>query len=262
MLKSIDGGRSTTINGREFKVVVLECPYDIMQYPQAQEYFAKFMALKLKGYLKEYSYGVLPVDSTDFVCNHLTVAEVIDGQLIPITGLKSITYERCNMHKLEFPMYDSLQDDASKEHYEAVSNILKHHDNSSNNIAYNGGWTIDPDLRVDKKISQLMWSLSTMMMFCYYRDYKIHKNLAGAAKRFKVDKMKVFMGYDYLRKKDGKRLEATIASMHNDEPIEVMYLKQFTDAFYTKTVSPFEHYWDDRLTISSHTIEQLEKEAA
>ena len=113
----------------KLRVVVLMNPYDSLVDPEVQKLFSKIINFKIEGYLQEYPYGALPVDTYDFIANHVVLCQEKKGDLFPIMGLKFIEYNTCTMHKLQFPVFLALKNNNLHNHITAVSKICS---NSAN----------------------------------------------------------------------------------------------------------------------------------
>jgi hypothetical protein len=85
------------------QIVVLESPYDNMNDPLVRDLFSKIVQLKIEGYRLVYPYGVLPVDSYDFIATHHLVCREINGSYQVLMGVKYITLKKCLTHNLPFP---------------------------------------------------------------------------------------------------------------------------------------------------------------
>jgi hypothetical protein len=242
--------------GYPLRVVVLECPYDtLLQSDLSRTVFSDVLALKIKGYLKEYPYGVLPLESADYVANHILLCEEIGQKLVPHMGFKSVTYDRCQLHQLEFPIFHMIEAAETPEERrifrEVVHSILENAVSHARKIAYNGSWTISPELRAQGREQVNFRDVSMAIFYQYYRDYGIQQIIAAASTRFKVDKTKTFMGFSHLQK-DGKVLSPIFVSTYNREEAYIMHLERFSDELVQMSKTPLHAgLWQDRICIAS-----------
>src|SRR4051812_31740164 len=93
----------------KLKIIVLDCAYDTISEPATQEILGKVAALKIFGYRASHGYGILPVDSTDFVGKHTIVCEETpDGDRV-LAATKSITIRCCDMFRIGLPMVNTAK---------------------------------------------------------------------------------------------------------------------------------------------------------
>ena len=250
--------------GYPLRAVILECPYDTLLHdPLARELFPQLLKFKINGYQKEYPYGVLPLETADFVANHVTLCEETPEGYIPHMAFKSITLDRCKTHHLEFPIYHMIHEAKSKndqEKYERVAEKALHQaEEAHQQIAYNGSWTVSPELRAMKdKIN--FWEITMMLITQYYTYYGIQQVIAAASARFKVDLGKVTMGFDYFRMEEEK-LDPIVVSSYNDEVAYIMHLKEFSAHMKVLCDRPaYRSIWENAIIIGNEN--QQQKKAA
>jgi hypothetical protein len=186
----------------KYKFVIVRSAYELMDHPLGKQIFPGIIALKTKGYRQEYQKGVLPFDSSDFIATHLLLCDVSGQTMKPVLGFKSVTLENCDSHRIAFPMLGMLdrQDDikGDKKVIEAILDEYRKTKKSSK-IAYNGSFTILPELRQDKAFMKHLWDLSFSLLANYYSEFNIDHVLAVCATKFHVNKKKENFGWNYIQ---------------------------------------------------------------
>ena len=94
------------------EVVVLERPVDTWDSPVTAEFFHKTMSMRLRGYGRKYEYGLLPVNTADFIADHIVIGERSTGVFRPVTGWRSISEGTCHQFGLEFSAFRIKEHDA------------------------------------------------------------------------------------------------------------------------------------------------------
>ena len=246
-------------HGGKLRIVVINAPYDTLDDPLTQELLGKLVALKIAGYQKEYPYGVLPVDTGDFVGTHLIVCEELDGKLSVLMGYKSISVERCETHHLKFPIFHLLEFDPLENYRQAVRDVLSEAASKGESVAYNASWTISPEVSRDTDLRKTCVDLTVAMMYFYYTEYKIPNIVAAAIRRFKVDRLKIFIGYNYLKLGETVLPPVMLPTFFN-EVASVMHLREFTPEAIELSMR-YLTLWEKRITLERRDS-QVQKKAA
>lgn len=183
----------------KYQMIRIPSIYDSIQDTLTQNLFSKIVEFKINGYLKEYPYGTLPLDSADFFASHLLIKNTENDKII--IGMKSVTYNKCEIHKTKFPMFGMLEsiDDTSK-HLSVLKDIITSHqiNQSTDKLAYNGSYTVCPETRANKEEMKTVWEMSQAMMVNHYLEEKTKQVIAICSKQFKIDKVKKNLGWDYF----------------------------------------------------------------
>lgn len=245
---------------KKLRVVVLDCAYDTIQHPRTLDLLGKIMAMKVLGYQSEYPYGVLPIDTSDFVGVHILLCEENGTTLEPLMGFKSITAQRCKIHNLPFPVFNILSGADLPDHRKALEIIMHEIQEKNEQVAYNSSWTIHPDIRHNPILRQLCIDMTAVFLLKYYEDYKIPHVLAGATLRFKVDRLKKFVGFEHVTL-NGTKLANFECKPFFGETVSLMYMNRFRDEarFWANRYKP---YWENRITIANSSKEAQIKIAA
>jgi len=245
-------GAFVSPSGKKLRVVILDCPYDTMDHPLVQDLFPKVLALKIQGYRSEHPYGVMPVDSGDFVGCHVLLCEESDAGLNPIMGFKSITEDRCRTFQLEFPAYHLLDHTRLFQHRKAITECLENAKKEKARVGYNGSWTMSPDARAHRDFARIVKDMSISFLALYYQTYHIKYVVAAAVVRFKVDHLKRFIGFKQIELR-GKALKNFDSPAFFGEELALMFLNEFSVKI-NQLAENFKDLWANRLVISKETL--------
>jgi len=123
-------------------------------------------------------------------------------------------------------------------------------------VAYNGSWTILPELRGIKSFSRVLRDLSVAMICTYYIESKFSLIFAAAAVRFKVNELKLKMGWLPLVFENSELPNISLKSFF-DEQVGIYYLKEWSD-FAIEMSRSFFDLWQERVIISKNQIKDSE----
>jgi hypothetical protein len=233
--------------GGKLRVVVIDAAYDNLDDPLMQRLLGKILAMKVAGYRAQYRYGVLPIDTGDYIGVHLLLCEETPEGLDPIMGLKSVSAHRCDWHLAAFPALQLAHPERLPQHHQAVQRKIAEIRAKGERYAYSCSWTMHPLVREDRELSILCKNVNMMFFLRYYTEYDIPHIFAGATLRFKVEAWKEYLGFEAMSL-DGKVLPDFNCSGFYGEPVRLMYLQKFTDEcrFFLKQ---YDALWAERLTI-------------
>lgn len=245
----------------KLRVVILETPYDTWFEKGAQELFSKMIGLKFTGYLKEHPYGSLPVDTSDFVANHLLVCDERNGELIPLMGYKTITLSRCRTHQLTFPALSLLSSsNAPTEHKQAVLEILNRCEANKIEVSYDSSWTIHPDARADRELTLELRDILTSVVSRYHREYEIPEILGLGVVKLKTAKLFATWGLEPMSVNGEPLPTFTLSSLQGAEVL-LVHGKPFSETALALT-ERYANFWEERVTISSPAIAAQKRKAA
>jgi hypothetical protein len=245
-----------SLHQTELKVVVLEAPYDSLEDPEAQEMFGKLMALRLRGYGGKYDYGIMPVDSSDFIATHLAVCKVdrtgLTPIMTPIMAYKSVTEPKCQLHRIPFSGLQLPVSAGAKKSIQAVQEIIDRSKERQSLVAYDGGWTMDPNARKNRILAQELKNLFTCIQVNHYQRYGKFDLLCGGLLRFQTEQLFSAWGYKPLQL-NGESLGAFANPSLGNEPILMMHGQEFSP-YALDLARKYQAYWEDRVAIG-HSIE-------
>ncbi len=184
------------IREHRLRLITLECPYDLMGQEKVQELFAKTLDLKIQGYLKEYPYGILPIDTTDFIGDHMILAQEWGGKLTPIMAQRSVSLERCQIHHLPFPGLQLLEGVPNAEtHRSVLSRLVEAEKSKNGRITYDSSVTIHPRVRENPILKQVVRDLIWVQHVLHHENVGTSLNITMAVTQFKMDQAFRIVGY-------------------------------------------------------------------
>ena len=123
------------------RLVVLDDFFMNSEKKSAKKYFNMLVGMKKKGYWSKHNSSYLPFDQDDFICTHvLFVDEVLDEIVL---AYKLIRKMKCEEYSVSFAMDNYLR---SQNVFKArpINDLLNEFATQGYNIAYSGGWTVNP----------------------------------------------------------------------------------------------------------------------
>lgn len=236
------------MRSNDLKLVLLNYPKQAWDDLQVQEMFCKMVALKFRGYAGKYQGDAIPVDSTDFVANHqLICKQASNGELIPIAGCKTLTYEVCQNHNLKFPLLGLLENTQFDQQRRAIKAVLDAKPQSS--VAYHSGWTIDPDIRRDRNLVTQIKDCLMGVFPHYLNEQGITDLIAIGVLKVRSDKDFGAWGYETL-KLDGKPVDIVRCPAFFLEPALPIHLQTLTSAAL-EMASKWRSAWHSRIIIGN-----------
>lgn len=234
-----------------FKVVIIDYPVLCLDDPFVSSLLGRTLKMKYEGYASTYDDSVLPMDQTDFFATHLILCEEVYDKLIPVIAYKSISYERCLKHKVEFPALALMKTDGQLEAAKAVENLLLSV-GDPHKISYEASCAQNLSYRNSKEegLKETIRELLTMMLVQHHHEFSIpHMLICGIPR----------VGTDLLLQKMGLSKINTYAEFKqsnlNKEPAVLLYREGFNN--YAEAVAK-KHIkiWDKRLF---HSKDQVQK---
>ncbi len=237
----------------KFKIVVLECPYDTWDDPLSKDMFHKMVQLKMIGYKREYPYGVLPVDTSDFVATHHLICLDERGELNPVMAYRTVTLERAKLHSMSLPVLNLMNMIGAKEHAEKIQSIITNCEKQNKSLVYASSLAVHND---HKGNADLRTALRTIHVL-YHKDAKIDEIIAGGVIRFKMDKLYEFFGYSDLEW-NGKVLPPVAVPFVFNEVTGFYHLRKFSEEAMNLAEAN-RKLWENRITISKSDSVPLKK---
>lgn len=246
----------------KYKFVLLRSPYELMEHELVQKLYPQVIKLKTTGYRQEYDHHVLPFDSSDFIASHLLMCEKTANGLVPVLGLKSVTLKKCDDHRIGFPMLGMMEGlQPTIQHRETILKMMEQYraSGTSEKLAYNGSFTILPQLREDKVLMKHLWDVTFSLITNYYIDYGIPHVIAVCATKFNVHKKKEKLGWNYIQSGEGTLEEYNCKALFGASlvPMELFNVKEKSKESSEK----FKDMWDDRLILDAETLFPAKKAA-
>ncbi len=233
-------------------MVTLECPYDNWNNPELVSMFGKMVGLKLRGYRKEYAYGVLPVDTTDFLAAHHLVCAEREGELVPYLGYKVITNRRCRMHNVTFPLVALLQASGATRHASAVSEILEKAEANRQSVSYASSWTAAPEVRGDTMFSSILNRYVMAYLVLHEQAEPVDVKLACGVPSQKTDRYLIRTGFQRLTDENGEMPVFQQASLKGEDVV-VLRCDRYSDEAQ-RVASRYAKAWENRVVLGERLV--------
>lgn len=246
----------------KYRFVTVHSAYELMDHSLPRIIFPGMIDLKTKGYKQEYPQGVLPFDSSDFFAVHLLLCDITGENPRPVLGFKSMTLKACDEHRTAFPMLAMLErHDNSTNDRSVVQKILEQYRTSGREekIAYNGSFTILPELREDRALMKHLWELSFSFLANYYSEYGIEHVLAVCATKFHVNQRKESVGWKYIKGEQDYLAEYQCRALFGAPLVPMELHTSHPDC--QKSRIPFKEMWEQRLVLSKELFGDVKKAA-
>jgi hypothetical protein len=248
----------------KYQFVVVQNPQEIITNDKVGQLFSRIINFKKTGYKEEYGEFVLPFDSSDFIATHLLMCEIQPNQdLLPVLGFKSVTLANCDSFRIPFPMLGMLEkkEDPNSEYKSVINDILNQYRTRkvAHKIAYNGSFTVHPDLRRNKNLMKYLWEVGFSMLGNYYVDEEIEHVLAVCATKFKVHEKKQAAGWNYIDGM-GAQLSPYLSKSLFEASLVPMELKD-VKLKCEKYLYQYKDMWDKKLTFKKDSDEILTQAA-
>jgi len=246
----------------DLQIVVVESPADTWEHPLVPDLFRDMIGFKLRGYGREYPYGVLAVDGSDLISSHLLLCrkEKASGSLRPIMGMRWTSHVKCRAHFMKFPGLSLFEQAGVSEHVDALKEVLRAADSRGIEVFYAGSFTIEPSERRDKAHSIFFREILTLMFVNYQMDHPGSELMAGGTIRFKMDKYIERLGYEPFQW-NGRKLGPIQVRHLAGEAVHVMHLRKFSFEA-RQTAAKWEQLWQERLWIRNENAVNLNAGAA
>lgn len=205
----------------KYQVYIIFNTYDLYHANEAvRNLLADTWGMKLRGYRKYFPYGVLPIDSYDFLCHHLIVCNKETNK--PVMSVKSLTLNNCLKTCFEFPVKSHLlgkHDGEYSEHEKGIDYWIKQHSNQE--IAYSTGFTIEPTLEKEEK--SILTSMVFWLFYHFYTSYSIPNIIHGVSIRYKLMRFQETIGFKKLTY-NGKELSHIETKKYDNVDSNIMVI--------------------------------------
>ncbi|WP_408096020.1 hypothetical protein ACJVC5_13335 [Peredibacter sp. HCB2-198] len=249
----------------KFKVVVVECPYDIYTEDSfTRNFMTDLFKLKFEGYMKHYPYGIMPVSDYDFMATHVCLCIEEGNKIVPLAAFKSISNEICKKFRAPFPVIShkfGMYKENFKDYVDAITQWQNNLEAKSKKYAYNASWTMRTDL--DKELRNLCREISQSLFFYHYHDQDLLNVINSTACSHGVNTFQEYMGLKYLKSVRGEFMEPFKSPVFFEEPFAIMYLEEpgFSELF-AKECQKYKSVWENRLIINKASLASTQKKAA
>jgi hypothetical protein len=242
------------------RIVVLESPYDTLSDPLVQDLFSRTMKLKIEGYQTVYPYGVLPVDSYDFIATHQLVCREKNGRYEILMGAKYVTLQKCMTHRLPFPGLSLLRSSAATPHAQILESLLERYSKNPEKVSYGSSWTIDPISRSNPVVKKTLKDLMTATLVHYETELETVERFCCGAPKIKTDLYFENLGYHRLSDQNNPLPAFNQASLMGEAAV-MLRCSNFSDAALNIAES-YRDLWESRLVLRPESVAQQSQEAA
>lgn len=234
----------------KLKFIVLKNYYDNVQNSVAVDLFSKVMSLKIKGYKRAYSYGVLPVSTVDFISDHLCLCIEKNGLYFPIISYRSTDFDLCNKFNINFPLFDLCKNSDSHTSYANEKIMSMRMQNRK--IIYDSSLTYDFHMVKRLKINP---EEHIRAMHTFYHNEILkdsHGTFAAGTVRFKMQRYYLFFGYEHFNIK-GEKLPPVTAKFVENDDTELYFMDKLSEQALEqyRTIS-----WDDVQVLENYEISE------
>lgn len=232
---------------KNLKIVILKCPYINWKSSATQECFAKVVDLKLKSYCEKHHLGVMPVDTTDFICDHILVCEEEGDSLTPILGVKSLDYSRCDIFHVDFTISAFLKNGGHAEHLTALNEILDQCRQKDEKIAYYSSWAMLPEVTRNRPLATSLKNIFTGLTVLHHTHEGIAQLLGLGVPKYRTDQFFKTWGFDQVAR-EGQVLDNIPFFILGDIDGVFIHLKQYSE-FALDCADNTMDMWKNRLVI-------------
>ncbi|MDD0851849.1 hypothetical protein HBN50_02025 [Halobacteriovorax sp. GB3] len=245
----------------DFHIVVLDCPYDTLHDPRTRDILNDTVQLKVDGFKTGYQYGVLPVDTADFIATHILMCFKYGERYLPVAGFKSITPQRSEFHRIQFPLLSLLNSSKANVHSQIIVNELEQADKKGLQARWDSSYTILPSLRKDRAITEHLKELFICSHVNFHKEFKSDIVYSSGVVKYKTDQFFSSWGYERIQNK-GEDLPLISQYSLFEEQVRLMRLSRLDHPYALEMAEKFKDIWDNKTVISSKKELKLLKRAA
>ena len=164
-------------------------------------------------------------------------------------GCKTISYERCLIHRIPFPMLALLDEAGSQAepHKREVQAVLDRCAARRIPLSYSGSWTIDPKLRGEPGRAQAVHEVFEAMYLFGHLHRGFGEMICGTAPKMKTDQ--VVGEWGARRMGSGGEVLPSVPVPHlQGMEMVVMHLTEFSESLKERA-ERLRPLWEDRTTI-------------
>lgn len=235
---------------RNLRIVVLRCPYANWKNKETQTLFCKMVSLKLDGYHDKHFFGVMPIDGTDFVTDHILICtEAPDGELTPILGVKSLPYDFCEPFFTSFTLEAFLKRDGLVRHLESLNRILRNCSAQNRRISYYSSWTIASHIAKVRARVDFLKELFTACTVLHHKEEGIAELLGLGVPRFRTDEFFFRWGFERMALDGEPLVNVPIQFLGGIDGV-VIHLRDYS-TYALQCAEKFQVLWEQRLSLGS-----------
>lgn len=235
------------------QVVILKCPYINWAQEKTQKFFSKMVSLKLKSYCEKHHVGVMPVDATDFISDHILICSSNNGELTPVLGVKSLDYERCKTFHVDFTIESFLKRGEHYEHLDFLYDTIKQCENNNRKISYYSSWATLPTVTRNRPLSNYLKKIFTGLTVLHHNEEGISDLLGLGVPKYRTDNFFYKWGFERVAH-NGTDLENIPFFILGNIDGVFIHLKEYSQLALDCAEEALD-LWEDRLVIG-HNPEQ------
>lgn len=207
---------------------ILKNFYNNHENPETRQTLSEILSLKLKGYTNKYGHGVLPLSTSDFVSDHLSIGYRENGRFIPVISYRTTDLEVCKGTSLEFPI-ETLIGKNNHAHATYYQSKLNEALKLGKRVFYASSLTYNPEFIMRNQIDA---EAHVKAMHAYYHTQYINEPqvcFAAGTVKFKMDRYYLFSGFEKFHN-NGEILDPVKASFVKDDATELYFMETISQA--------------------------------
>lgn len=240
------------------QIVSLLAPYDHIGSPQLGPCLVQAFQLKLAGYRDVYDYGVLPLDTYDFISTHHLLGFSTDGVFKPAMAFRTLELDKCEQHGLPFPGVAVLQNSGADLHVKVLREHLLGW--KGQRVSYASSWAMAPELREDREMRDLLRDMMVTMLINHELDRKSDHRLLCGVPKVRTDRLFEKLGYSRVRAGVEHLPPFRQGSLMGEEAV-LLECQKFSDEAL-RIAEAHRELWDNRRVIGLPSSADTEKQAA
>lgn len=207
--------------------------------------FSDMVGLKLQGYLDRHEIGAMPLDSSDFVADHILFYQ--DSRLV--LGVKSLLFDLCGVFQIDFTIEAFLKKGGHGEHLEVLKQIIADTQADGRKISYYSSWTMAPSTRVSPANVAFLKELFAACTYFYHRQEGISDLLGAGLPKFKTDQFFGAWGFErFARSHENVPLAMIPAPIFSGIDYVAMHLSRYSE-HVIRCAERHKCYWEERVEV-------------
>ncbi|MEX0799429.1 MAG: hypothetical protein WEB87_04755 [Bacteriovoracaceae bacterium] len=233
------------------RIVTVSPPYDTWKNLLARELFNQAIDVRLRGFAKEYPYGVMPIDTSDFIAHHNLVCldHGSEQSLEVLSAFKTVALKKCQTHNVPFPALSLVKLAGTPDHVRAVEDIMENALENKKELVYMASYTMKPQVRNNPVLLRKLREIFNAMYSLTNLANGFDEILVGGTMRFKMHERFARIGHSPLSL-DGEELPPIHVEHLAKEQVQVMHLNAFSKEARAMA-EPWLELWNQRINIQA-----------
>lgn len=239
--------RVTLLLLNNYRIVILDCPYSQFHSETVKTFFTDLIELKIDGYIDEYGFGALPVDTTDFIGTHIALCEEESTHWKPIMAFKTISLSRSQDFGIPFSPLSLLKGKLNDKSFEKVCSLIE---SRSGEISFDSSWTVSSAYRAEKGAPLFLLEAMAGLMTLYHQDSEvgIPELIVSGTMQVRADAFFIKMGAERIGEDSIFSHPAIKGGM-----CSILHLKEFSP-FALRSAEKYRALWNARVTIDGSKV--------